>query len=30
MEPIIDIQLLETDEGKVPFKEWYDSLKDKG
>lgn len=29
MEPNIKIKLLETDEGKVPFKEWYDSLKDK-
>jgi putative addiction module killer protein len=29
MEPSINIQLLETDEGKVPFKVWYDSLKDK-
>jgi putative addiction module killer protein len=29
MEPIINIQLLETDDGKVPFKVWYDSLKDK-
>jgi putative addiction module killer protein len=29
MEHNIKIKLLETDEGKVPFKEWYDSLKDK-
>ncbi len=29
MEPTIQIKLLETDEGKVPFEEWYDSLKDK-
>lgn len=29
MEPSIQIKLLETDEGKVPFEEWYDSLKDK-
>jgi putative addiction module killer protein len=25
----IQIKLLETDEGKVPFEEWYNSLKDK-
>ncbi|MCP2727066.1 type II toxin-antitoxin system RelE/ParE family toxin [Limnofasciculus baicalensis] len=25
----IEIKLLETDEGKVPFEEWYNSLKDK-
>lgn len=29
MKPNIQIQLLETDEGKVPFEEWYNSLKDK-
>lgn len=29
MELSIQIKLLETDEGKVPFEEWYDSLKDK-
>ncbi|MDJ0843058.1 type II toxin-antitoxin system RelE/ParE family toxin [Crocosphaera sp.] len=29
MEPIIDIKLLETDEGKVPFEQWYDSIRDK-
>ena len=29
MESTISIKLLETDEGKVPFKEWYDSLRDK-
>ncbi|MGH2414570.1 MAG: type II toxin-antitoxin system RelE/ParE family toxin [Microcystaceae cyanobacterium] len=29
METSIQIKLLETDEGKVPFEEWYDSLKDK-
>lgn len=29
MEPSIQIKLLETDEGKVPFEEWYDSLKNK-
>ncbi|GBF86858.1 hypothetical protein AsFPU3_3931 [Aphanothece sacrum FPU3] len=29
MESIIEIKLLETDEGKVPFEEWYDSLRDK-
>ena len=26
---LIEIKVLETDEGKVPFEEWYDSLKDK-
>ncbi|HBK64665.1 MAG TPA: addiction module killer protein [Cyanobacteria bacterium UBA11166] len=25
----IEIKLLETDEGKVPFEDWYNSLKDK-
>ncbi len=29
MESTIEIKLLETDEGKVPFEEWYDSLRDK-
>ena len=29
MESTIQIKLLETDEGKVPFEQWYDSLKDK-
>ncbi|MGB5769029.1 MAG: type II toxin-antitoxin system RelE/ParE family toxin [Crocosphaera sp.] len=29
MESVIEIKLLETDEGKVPFEEWYNSLKDK-
>lgn len=29
MESPIEIKVLETDEGKVPFEEWYDSLKDK-
>jgi putative addiction module killer protein len=29
MESPIYIKVLETDEGKVPFEEWYDSLKDK-
>lgn len=29
MESKIDIKVLETDEGKVPFEEWYDSLRDK-
>ncbi|MGL5873898.1 MAG: type II toxin-antitoxin system RelE/ParE family toxin [Xenococcaceae cyanobacterium] len=29
MNPVHQIRLLETDEGTVPFKEWYFSLKDK-
>ena len=29
MESTIQIKLLEPDEGKVPFEQWYDSLKDK-
>ena len=29
MESKIEIKVLETDEGKVPFEEWYDSLRDK-
>ena len=29
MKSTIEIKLLETDEGKVPFEEWYDSLRDK-
>lgn len=29
MESPIEIKLLETDEGKIPFEEWYNSLKDK-
>ena len=29
MEPRIQIKLLETDEGKIPFQDWYNSLKDK-
>ena len=29
MESTIEIKLLETDEGKVPFEEWYDSLRGK-
>ena len=29
MESSIEIKVLETDEGKVPFEEWYDSLRDK-
>jgi putative addiction module killer protein len=29
MEPNIQIKLLETDEGQVPFEDWYDSLRDK-
>ncbi len=29
MESTIEIKLLETDDGKVPFEEWYDSLRDK-
>jgi putative addiction module killer protein len=28
MEPVITIKVLETDEGKVPFHEWYFSLRD--
>lgn len=29
MDPTIHVQFLETEEGKVPFEEWYSSLKDK-
>ena len=29
MKSTIEIKLLETVEGKVPFEEWYDSLRDK-
>jgi putative addiction module killer protein len=29
MEPNIQIKLLETDKGQVPFEDWYDSLRDK-
>lgn len=29
MNPVHQIRLLETDEGTVPFEEWYFSLKDK-
>lgn len=29
MEANIQIKLLETDEGYVPFEDWYDSLRDK-
>ena len=29
MESKIEIKVLETDEGKVPFEQWYDSLRDK-
>jgi len=29
MDMTIQIKVLETDQGKIPFKVWYDSLKDK-
>lgn len=29
MEPTIQIKILETDEGRTPFEEWYFSIRDK-
>ena len=29
MEPLIEIKILETDEGAAPFEDWYFSLRDK-